>query len=547
MSARRRDDVSGRPEQVTDRDHDMAPPVLEILGVSKRYGGVVACDRVNLELRAGQVHGILGENGAGKSTLLRLIFGLVPADSGVVKIDGQACQITDPADAARRGLGMVHQHHTLVDSLTVWENIALGETGPLDPDSTKRRIREISQRYGLEVAPDVLVRDLPIGIRRRVEIIKCLARRPRIILLDEPTSALSPAESTQLFDMLRQGAAADGWAVALVSHRLDEMLAATDTITVMRDGRVTKSLKTAGADVPSLARAMVGEEVSNPPRIGAMPQASGRPLDRAQPQPDSARPASDVEQPTLRIEQATFVDGTGRSRLAGLSIEVRAGEIVGVAGMEGNGQTALADLLSGLLRLDEGSVMVAGRAVRSGVAGAMAKGGVAVIPADPLQSGYVLGMTVAENLMIPLLDTMPPGGLLRRRTIRRHALDLIEEYSIRTPDPDTPLYRLSGGNRQRVVVARALSTGPKVVVAHQPTQALDVTARHYVTDRLRRAARAGSGILVISTDSTDLADLADRVVVIDRGRIVGDLTRADLEAAPLSLLMTETGFPIGSS
>jgi len=239
-------------------DFRLEPPVLELDSLTKRFGSVVACEDVDLTLRAGEIHGILGENGAGKSTLMRMIFGLVDPDQGVIRIDGQATRIADPSDAVRLGIGMVHQHYSLVDALTVWENVALGEVGPLDPDKTKARVRRISWRYGLSVDPDATVRDLSAGIRQRVEIIKCLGRRPRVIILDEPTSALTPAESQYLFDVLLTGVRTQGWAVALVSHKLDEILRATDRITVMRQGGVVDRLLTTEARVPSLARAMVG-------------------------------------------------------------------------------------------------------------------------------------------------------------------------------------------------------------------------------------------------------------------------------------------------
>ena len=512
-------------------------PVLELLGMTKHFGSVVACDDVDLALCRGEIHGILGENGAGKSTLMRLIFGLALPDRGAMKIDGTPCRILDPADAVRRGIGMVHQHYSLVDALTVWENVALGETGRLDPDSTRERILGISRRYGLEVDPDAPVRDLPIGIRQRVEIIKCLSHEPRIIILDEPTSALTPAESEQLFDVLVEGVRSEGWTVALVSHKLDEILRATDRITVMRSGRVVDRVMTVGADVPSLARAMVGRPVA----LRAVTTA----LDESGRGPDGERgtdasPAG-TKRPVLRIDAASTRARDGGVLLDGLFIEVGAGEIVGVAGVEGNGQTPLADVLSSLLRLEDGTVAVEGQAVPTGVAGAMAEAGIAVIPADRHRSGCVLGMTVAENLMLSSLDGMQHRGLLRREAIRRNALDLIEAYGIRAPGPDTPLAHLSGGNRQRVVLARALSAAPKVLVAHQPTLGLDVGAIEYVGDRLRRAADAGLGVLLLSTDLGEIAALADRVLVIYRGAIVGEMARSDLDMERLGLLMGGAG------
>lgn len=511
------------------------PPVLELAGMTKRYGEVVACDRADLSLHAGEIHGILGENGAGKSTLMRLAFGLASPDSGTVKIEGEPRNIIDPMDAAEWGIGMVHQHYSLVDALTVWENVALGEAGKLDPESTRTRIRRISDRYGLAVEPDAHVRNLPAGIRQRVEIIKCLCHDPRIILLDEPTSALTPHESEQLFEVLAEGARSENWAVALVSHKLDEVLRATDRISVMRGGRVVDSMMTGEADVPSLARAMVGRPVALR-TVTATPGArreQSRKVGTGEPAVDAA--------PVLHIAHASTRGEDGSVLLDDLSVKAWPGEIVGVAGVEGNGQTALTDVLAGLLPLEQGEVMVGGEGIPSGVAGAMATAGVAVIPADRHRSGCVLEMTVAENLMIPLLDRMQRRGMLRREAINRNARRLMDEYGIDASHPDTPLGRLSGGNQQRVVVARALAASPRVVVAHQPTRGLDVGAIEYVTDRLRRAAGEGMAILLLSTDLREIMALADRVVVIHRGAIAGEMAGDDLDMQRLGLLMGGTG------
>lgn len=511
-------------------------PVLEVAGMTKRFGKVTACDEVDFTLRRGEIHGVLGENGAGKSTLMRVIFGLTLPDQGVTKIDGRPVRILDPLEAGRRGIGMVHQHYSLVDALTVWENAALGEQGRIDPAATRRRIVEISEKYGLEVDPGARVRDLPAGIRQRVEIVKCLLRGPRIIILDEPTSVLTPAESEQLFDVLSEGVKSEQWAVALVSHKLDEIMRATDRITVMRQGRAAARFLTADADAPTLARTMVGRPVALRAVTAGFDPASG-------PGEDGAHGAGkgegffDGAPPVLRIEGASVKAEDGGVLLAGLSLEVRAGEIVGMVGVEGNGQTPLADVMSGLLELDEGRVEVEGRPVPTGAAGAMAGAGVSVIPADRHSSGCVLGMTVAENLMLSLLDRMHSRGLLRRDAIRRNALELVEEYGIVAPGPDTPLGNLSGGNQQRVVLARALSADPRVMVAHQPTRGLDVGAIEYVGDRLRRAADAGLGVLLISSDLGEIFALADRIAVIYRGRIAGEMLRSEVDMERLGLLM----------
>ncbi|MDJ0959430.1 MAG: ABC transporter ATP-binding protein [Acidimicrobiia bacterium] len=506
-------------------------PVLELRGMTKRFVDVVACDGVDLALRPGEIHGILGENGAGKSTLMRMTIGLVIPDAGSMSIDGEPCTIVDPIDAAKRGIGMVHQHYSLVDDLTVWENVALGEHGAIDRDATRSRVKSISLRYGLDVDPDAYVRDLSAGIRQRVEIIKCLRHQPRIIILDEPTSVLTPGESEYLFEVLGEGVRREGWAVALVSHKLDEVLQASDRITIMRDGKVVERVLTADADAPSLARAMVGRDVA----LRSESFALGASMEGAVAVTDTA--ASTDVAPVLEVENGAVRAADGAVLLDGLTVQVRPGEIVGVAGVEGNGQTTLARTLSSLIKLDAGTVRVDGEAIPTGKAGSMHRAGIAVIPADRHHSGCIPEMTVAENLVLSSLDAMSDRGILRREDIAARAGELIEEFDIHTSGCDVPFAQLSGGNQQRAVLARALSINPKVLVAHQPTRGLDVGAIEYIGDRLRAAADSGIGVLLLSTDLGEIAALSDRIVVIYRGRIIGEMDRASLDMERLGLLI----------
>jgi simple sugar transport system ATP-binding protein len=515
---------------VTDSP-DETSIVLELNGMTKRFGSVVACDDVDLTMRKGEIHGVLGENGAGKSTLMRMVIGLALPDRGTILIDGKPQHILDPIDAADHGIGMVHQHYSLVDALSVWENVALGERGKLDPRFTRRRVAEITERYGLEVDPDAPVRDLTAGLRQRVEIIKCLRHEPRIIILDEPTSVLTPTESEQLFDVLREGVRREGWSVALVSHKLDEVLRATDRITIMRDGRVVERVSTADADAPSLARAMVGRPVSLRAGIAAIGAVSAEALEA------DAADTSPVGDPVLEIQGASARSADGEALLDGLSLQVYPGEIVGVAGVEGNGQTPLVNALSSLLPLGSGVVKVDGREVPTGPAGAMLQAGVAVIPADRHDSGCVMEMTVAENLILSSVASVARRGILKPDAIRERAVRLIEEFDIHTPGPDAIFAQLSGGNQQRVVLARALSVSPRVLVAHQPTRGLDVGAVEYVGERLRAAADGGIGVLLLSTDLGEIAALADRIIVIFRGSIIGAMPRAELDLERLGLLI----------
>jgi simple sugar transport system ATP-binding protein len=506
--------------------------VIRLDQITKRYGSVTACDGVDLELRAGKVHGVLGENGAGKSTLMKVIIGLVLPDEGVITIDGMRTELRDPIQAAQHGIGMVHQHFSLVEPLKVWENVALGDEGRLRASEVRDRVAEISERYGLAVDPDAVVGELPVGMRQRVEIIKCLRRDPSIIIFDEPTSVLTPAESEQLFETLHNVVVAEGRAVALVSHKLDEILRATDEVTIMRQGRVVEHVPTASIDAAGLAEAMVGRRVSlRSERVAVgVVDTSIEGTEIPDTHPEDAPVVLDVEGITLRTRD-------GRALLDDLSVQVRAGEIVGVAGVEGNGQRALADVLSSLMPIQAGTIRVADAEIRPGIAGAMAAGGVGVIPEDRHDSGVVLEMTVAENLALVDIADLAKVGVIDRRAMRQRAEELIAEFEISCSGPDAPLLSLSGGNQQRVVLARELSRQPTVLIAAQPTRGLDVGAIEYMTDRLRRAAESGVGILLISSELEEILDLAHRIVVMSSGRIIGEMRRDEADLGRLGLMM----------
>ena len=496
----------------------------------------MACDRVDLTLRRGQVHGILGENGAGKSTLMKVLIGLVLPDAGQVRLAGTPVQILDPVDAAERGIAMVHQHFSLVEPLTVWENVALGDIGRLDPRAVRDRVAEISEQYGLQIDPDDRISDLPAGLRQRVEIIKCLRRDPQVLVFDEPTSVLTPDESDFLFSALRRVVEDEGKAVALVSHKLPEVMSATDEITIMRDGRVVETRATASSDAASLARAMVGRDVSLRGERSAFGLVSTAPVNGGDGQA-SGRPAAHHGAPVMRITEASVRTRDGRVLLDAFSVDVHAGEIVGLAGVEGNGQRELGEVLSSLRALDDGMVEVDGRAIVTGKAGAMAAAGVAVIPEDRHDSGCVLDFTVAENLFIANPERVARAGLMDRQLMRDQASALIDRFSIACEGPDAPMWSLSGGNQQRVVLARELSHDPRVLVAAQPTRGLDVGAIEYMSGRLKATAAAGVAVLLISTELEEILDLSDRVVVMSRGRAVGEMPRGHIDLDRLGLLM----------
>ncbi len=505
-------------------------PAVELLGITKRYGAVAACDGVDLALHRGRIHGILGENGAGKSTLMKVLIGLVTPDSGTIAIDGTHHRQLDPITAAANGIAMVHQHFSLVEPLKVWENVALGETGRLHPAAVRARIGEIIEQYGLAIDPDARVGELTAGLRQRVEIIKCLRRDPTIVVFDEPTSVLTPEESAQLFEQLRTVVAAEGRAVVLVSHKLDEVLAATDEITIMRLGRVVDRLDTAVADAHGLARSMVGRDVT----LRAESAALGVLRTETDVDAELQGAAGDV---VLSISGATAQGPGGVALLDGLDLEGRAGEIVGVAGVEGNGQRALADLLSSLIPLRSGSVEVGGERVSTTKPGAMSRAGIAVIPEDRHDSGVVLDMSVTENLMLIDQSRVATRGVIDMEAARHQASQLIYDFEIQCGGPDAPLWSLSGGNQQRVVLARELSNEPKVLVAAQPTRGLDVGAIEYMSGRIRDAAAAGVAVLLISSELEEILELSHRIVVMHRERIVGSMERADADLERIGMMM----------
>lgn len=525
-------------------------PAVALTGITKRFGTVVACDNVDLALRRGRIHGLLGENGAGKSTLMKMLIGLVLPDAGVIAIDGTNQSIHDPLTASALGIGMVHQHFSLVDALTVWENVALGDAGRLDPKATRDRISEIAEQYGLRINPDRRVGDLTAGLRQRVEIIKCLRRDPSIVIFDEPTSVLTPEESEQLFESLRHVVAAEGRAVVLVSHKLDEVRHATDDITIMRRGRVVDQRRSVDADATTLARAMVGREVtlrSERAALGMQRLAGGDDAAvRADSQsadtgsaadPRSETPDAPTAEPVLRIESATAHDASGVATLDEFSLEMHPGEIVGVAGVEGNGQRALGDLLSSLLKLSSGAVTVDGKPVPTGRSGAMARAGIGVIPEDRHDSGLVLEMTVAENLVLVEVSRASKRGLIDKKRVNVFAQEMIEQFNIACTGPSAPMWSVSGGNQQRVVLARELSQQPKILVAAQPTRGLDVGAVEYMSHRLQAAAASGVAVLLISSELEEILELSHRIIVMHSGRVVAELPRADADIETLGLLM----------
>ncbi len=509
-------------------------PALVLRGIGKSYGPVVACDAVDLTVHRGEIHGLLGENGAGKSTLMKILLGLVRRDTGTIHHDGRPVEVTGPQEAIALGIGMVHQHFSLVEPLTVWENVTLGDTGKVDRARACEQVEEVGARYGLPIDPLAPVSRLSAGERQRVELIKCLRRDPSVLVLDEPTSVLTQAESAELFGVLREVVASEDRAVILISHKLAEITTATDRVTVLRRGRVVFHSATADTTPQELARQMVGRDVSlraEAAALGMLPverRGGARPQEEETPEPG-------VE-PALRLSGVTVVSD-GVPLLDDLSLEVAPGEILGLYGVEGNGQAALGDLLSGLVEPSAGTVEIGGVRVDPAKPGALHKAGLGIVPEDRHASGVVLDMSVADNLVMKSLENVSGRLLVDRRRTRELARRLADEFNIITSSLDNPVRSLSGGNQQRVVLAREMSANPSVLVAAQPTHGLDVGAIEDMYLRLRKAASGGVAVLLISTELEEIMALSSRIAVISRGRITGLLPTAEATSERLGMLV----------
>jgi general nucleoside transport system ATP-binding protein len=483
--------------------------VLEMRGIRKEFPGVVANDDVSFDVRRGEVHALLGENGAGKSTLMNILYGLYRPDGGEIGLNGKPVSFASARDAIQAGIGMVHQHFMLIPVMTVAENIVLGiepHTGLLlDENTAEQRVRELSEQFGFAVDPTALISDITVGQEQRVEILKALYRGADLLILDEPTAVLTPQEAGELFEIVRS-LQADGKSIIFISHKLNEVLEIADRITVLRRGKTIETVPRAGATEESLARAMVGREVLL--RVDKKPAEPGDVL--------------------LAVHDLHVHDDRRIEKVRGISFDVRGGEIVGIAGVDGNGQTELIDAITGLQKIESGQVTIAGRDLSHASARAALDAGIGHIPEDRQRRGLVLEFSIAEN--IALHDYAKPpdaryGWLFPRRMIDR-ARQLIREFDVRGGGPFTRAGGLSGGNQQKVVAAREIARDPKVLIAAQPTRGLDVGAIEYLHRRLVAERDEGRAILLISLELDEILSLSDRILVIYEGEIVGEHTGA---------------------
>jgi simple sugar transport system ATP-binding protein len=494
---------------------------VELRGITKRFPGVVANEDVSLVFEPGEVHALLGENGAGKSTLMNVLFGLYPADEGEVLVDGEPVHFKGPTDAIAAGIGMVHQHFKLVPVFTVAENVMLGNEstkgfGVLDHAAADAKVEELSSRYGLAVDPDALIEDLPVGIQQRVEIIKALARDARCLILDEPTAVLTPNEIEELLDIVRQ-LRDDGRAIVFITHKLREVLAVADKISVLRRGRMVGSADPKTATPTDLANMMVGHDVKLV-------------VDRA------PATAGDV---VLDIDDLTVLDDRDRPVVDGVDLQVRAGEIVALAGVDGNGQSELVQAITGLRPPTAGRITLDGRDVTGARPHVLFDLGLAHVPEDRQRHGLVGPFSLADNLVLNRWNSKPYArGIVRNwRAVVDHADSLISDFDIRTSGPEASVDTLSGGNQQKVIIARELSREGSLAILSQPTRGLDVGSIQYIHGRAVARRDAGGAVLLVSSELDEVLALADRVAVMYRGRIVGVLEGDRLTRENVGLLM----------
>jgi ABC-type uncharacterized transport system ATPase subunit len=508
-----------------------SPPVqaqtdtaVELRGITKRFPGVVANDDINIVVRRGHVHAIVGENGAGKSTLMKILYGMQRPDEGTISVDGREMTFHSPSDAIDAGVGMVHQHFMLADNLTVLENVVLGSeptrAGWIDFGTAKSRISEIAETYGLEVDPDTLVEDLGVGERQRVEILKVLYRGARILILDEPTAVLVPQEVDELFDNLRD-LKEEGLTILFISHKLDEVLQVADEITVIRRGTTVDTVDPSSVTARELAELMVGSELPTP----------------------ETRESTVTDVPVLEVEGLSIRPAQSRPVLEDISFTIHRGEVLGIAGVEGNGQAELVEAIMGMRPATEGRIELGDIDMSSWSTRSRREAGIAYIPEDRQRHGMLLDAPLWENRMLGHQTEKPnvKGVWIDRANARKDTERIIREYDVRTPGVDVLAASLSGGNQQKLIVGREMSGEPKVLIAAHPTRGVDVGAQAAIWEHIRAARRAGLAVLLISADLDELIGLSDSLKVILRGRFVADVDPGAVTPQDLGSAMTGAG------
>lgn len=502
--------------------------VLEAKGITKKFPGVLANDNINFDLREGEIHALLGENGAGKSTLMNILYGLHKPDSGEVIVGGSQMELNSSRDAIHHGIGMVHQHFMLIPVFTVTENIMLGaETDhratpnemplvKLDRKEVAQKVSDLSHQYGLDVDPEAIVGDLPVGIQQRVEIVKALYRKANILILDEPTAVLTPQEAEDLFHIMHE-LTDKGVSIIFITHKLKEVLAVADRITVMRAGRVVGTAIPKESNEQSLAAMMVGREV----------------ILTVQKKP--AKPAEEI----LHVEDLHVRDIRGLEAVRGVSFSVHAGEVLGIAGVQGNGQTELAEALTGLRHIESGHFTLAGNDLTNKAPRLVTEAGLANIPEDRQRHGLVLSYSITDNMVLCDYYRSPFGkrGVIQQKALDENARKLIKEYDVRTPSPFVAAGKLSGGNQQKVIVARELSRPVKLVIASQPTRGLDVGSIEYIHKEIIVMRDRGVAVLLISAELDEILSLSDRIAVMYRGEIVDTVNAKETTREQLGLRM----------
>jgi ABC-type uncharacterized transport system ATPase subunit len=492
---------------------------VEMRNIVKRFPGVLANSNVSFEVNAGEVHALLGENGAGKSTLMRQLYGLYQPDEGEIIIDGQPRTFHSPADAIRAGIGMIHQHFMVVPTLTVAQNVALGLRSSREPlldlNKVTDRIRQLSDAYGLKVEPEVYVWQLSVGEQQRVEIIKALYRGAGLIILDEPTAVLTPQEVNDLFVTLKR-IVREGHSLIFISHKLHEVMAVSDRVTVLRDGKVIGTRPTREVTRSELVKMMVGRELK---------ELEPRPLN-----PGELR---------VKIEGLHAMGDRGAEALRGVDLQIHAGEILGLAGVSGNGQRELAECLAGMRKATAGRVSIGQKDVTSASLNQRVEAGMAFIPEERMRDGAIREFSVEENIYLHdhSLPQYTHGIFMDFARMETHAIDLVNEFNVKTPSLDTPLKNLSGGNIQKLILARELSRRPEALVAAQPTRGVDIGATEYIHQRLLMQREAGTAILLISEDLDEIRTLSDRIAVIYEGKIIGVVTRGQATVEQIGLMM----------